>query len=126
MGEEYQYQAMVEDVDRMVREEQERVAAHEYKQAVATQAIYANMPSNGWQTGCPFLVDDVVLSIHTRKNGMVIGLPTKDDVEAQDDYRINKAWVLFEDDSREWVPWTDLQHVRRSPARQKHKPGSSR
>ena len=66
MGEEYQYQSMIEDEDRILREDLERVSAKEYQQAVASQAIYANMPSNGWQTGCPFLINDVVLSMRGR------------------------------------------------------------
>ena len=119
MGEEYQYDAMMADIERMEKEAAERAAADILAGAHTAQAAFSRMPVNGWQTGCPYIIGDVVFSVAWNKTGKVIGLPTKDDAEAQDDSRLSKAWVLFEDDTRAWIGWDDMAHVRRSPTREK-------
>ena len=121
MGEEYQYDAMMADIERMEGDEAERLASSHREDCLRAEAIFARMPSNGWQAGCPFLIGDVVFSTSREQTGNIIGLPTKDDVEAQD-FRCNKAWVMFEDAARAWVSWTDIKHVRRSPVREKRQP----
>ena len=42
------------------------------------------MPRSGWQTGCPFQINDVVHVKKYKKDGKVIGLTTKEDEQAHD------------------------------------------
>ena len=113
MGEQYMYDEMQQEMDLACLYDESLVEEARLRTEMAAMRAFAAMPKDGFVG--PFCIKDVVHDDQKKLVGKVIGLPTRDDVEARDDGRVGKAWIYFTDATREWVPFANLSMVRRSP-----------
>ena len=100
MGEAHDYEEMMAAMTRAADEKEMQEKQMLVEMDLAAERGFASMPANGWQVGCQFAIADVVYDLEQKKEGKIIGLPTKEDAEAMDTFRLGKAWVLFADNTR--------------------------
>ena len=119
MGEAHEYESMQRELD--IQTENAAIAKDNLeRENRARESAYLKEAGVWWQTGCPFMLKDIVSFSDGPEDlgeGKVVGLPLKDVSESDASYQ--KVWVHFSSGDRKWIPWDNLIPLRRSPNRLK-------
>ena len=119
MGEAADYEQMFTDME-SARSARHAAQQSEWEQeTLQREKAYEGMPKGGWQSGCPFEIGDIAQNKVSKTECIIIGLPTRQEVADKRTIHADKAWCKLSSGIRIWLPWSDLQPLRRSPPRAK-------